>query len=140
MTDCAVPSVVHALEKFGIDRFGQTEAKTGRTIRAVEISGSAVSSVDRARERNALAMQALKLEMIAGYGGKCACCGETEPAFLTLDHIHGGGLADRKKVGSRGIYKRLRDLGWPRDGYRLLCMNCNLATKFGRTCPHQLTK
>lgn len=33
----------------------------------------------------------IRSEMIAAYGGCCACCGETEPAFLSLDHIGGGG-------------------------------------------------
>jgi hypothetical protein len=127
-----------ALDKFSIPRFGPSESKIGRSIRAIEIAGEPTNSVDRARQRDAAAARALKLEMVMGYGGACVCCGESEPTFLTLDHTRGGGLAERKRLGSAGIYKRLKAEGWPRDGYQLLCMNCNLATKYGRTCPHQV--
>lgn len=84
----------------------------------------------------------LKAEFIEAYGGKCECCGITEPAFLTLDHIGGGGNAERKMLGWRGLgvdfYTRLKKLGWPKDRYRLFCMNCNFATKHGKSCPHTL--
>src|SRR5689334_23309544 len=33
----------------------------------------------------------LRAEVIAAYGGKCACCGETEQKFLTIDHEEGTG-------------------------------------------------
>ncbi len=89
------------------------------------------------REHN----QKLKRSMVDAYGGKCACCGETELAFLTLDHVGGGGHQERKKVGGGAtLLRRLRDAGWPQNGYRILCMNCNMATAHGRTCPHQLKK
>jgi hypothetical protein len=83
-------------------------------------------------------------DLIEGYGGKCACCGETEPAFLTLDHIGGGGAAHRRSI-KRGnkilrIRQELKAAGWPTDKYRLLCMNCNFATRHGKVCPHQLKK
>lgn len=81
--------------------------------------------------------QARKAQLIAAYGGKCACCGETEPAFLSLDHINGGGRQERKALGNSGLFKKLRDAGWPKDGYRLLCMNCQFGFMHGRTCPHQ---
>lgn len=34
------------------------------------------------------------------YGAVCKCCGETEPAFLTIDHINNDGAAHRKVCGS----------------------------------------
>lgn len=84
--------------------------------------------------------QRLKREMIAVFGGKCDCCGETETEFLSLDHINGGGNIHRKKVGGTRVWRDLRALGWPKDGYRILCMNCQFGFKNGRTCPHQLKK
>jgi hypothetical protein len=70
------------------------------------------------------------------YGGKCECCGERQEAFLTIDHILG---QKGKKVKDRGI-EAYRDAcsEYKPDVYRVFCMNCNFATRFGDTCPHQL--
>lgn len=81
----------------------------------------------------------LREDMLDAYGRCCACpnCPETNPAFLTLDHINGGGRAHRKEINSGdGLLRRVRDEGYPADKYRLLCMNCNLLTRGGRICPH----
>ncbi len=69
-----------------------------------------------------------KLEFIAEYGGKCQICGEDHWEFLTLDHTNGGGIQHREGLGIGGgvsFYTWLRRQGWPKDGYRLLCFNCN---------------
>ena len=43
----------------------------------------------------------LRAAVIAGYGGHCACCGEANPGFLTIDHIYG--LADgQRRSDERG--------------------------------------
>lgn len=78
--------------------------------------------------------------MVEAYGGRCVCvnCPETNPAFLTLDHVNGDGKAHRKKVGSH-TYRDLKRQGWPKDGYRLLCWNCNAMIRFGDPCPHEET-
>ncbi len=81
-----------------------------------------------------------KAEMVAAYGGACACCGEKELVFLSLDHIDGAGAAHRRSFGDnagRKILQELKAAGWPTDKYRVLCMNCQFGTRFGRTCPHQ---
>lgn len=88
------------------------------------------------RERANRLNRELKQEMIQAYGGKCLCCGETAFEFLSLDHIDG----ERPKEWPRGghqLYRRLRKLGWPKDGLRLLCMNCNTAIGFYGHCPHE---
>lgn len=84
----------------------------------------------RYRERN-------RQELIQAYGGKCACpnCPEANIAFLCLDHVNGDGKVHRMKVGSH-TYADLRRRGFPQEGFRLLCWNCNSATRFGRVCPH----
>ena len=80
----------------------------------------------------------LRLQMIAAYGGCCTCCGEREPTFLTLEHIHGDGKKLRKQYwnSSLSLYRAIRREGYPKDKYTILCMNCNFARKWG-TCPHQ---
>jgi hypothetical protein len=91
------------------------------------------------RERGARRQIRLKREMIAAYStsGSCECCGETGLAFLTLDHIKRDGTADRLAFGgSHRLWSSLKKRGWPDLGYRILCMNCNFATRYGRPCPH----
>ena len=46
-----------------------------------------------------------------------------------------GGAAVGAAVLPAGLLLRRR--GWPKDGYTLLCWNCNAMTRFGRTCPHE---
>lgn len=79
----------------------------------------------------------IRLELLAAYGGFCTCCGETEWKFLTLEHLAGDGKAHRKAAGgARNSWKDLKNRGWPKDKYTLLCWNCNTAKRFGQECPH----
>lgn len=80
----------------------------------------------------------LREALIKGYGGSCACCGEVAFEFLCIDHIHGGGNADRAQHKSDiAFYKWLLQNGCPKDNYRLLCHNCNMAIGFYGYCPHE---
>ena len=80
----------------------------------------------------------LRAEVLQHYGGKCACCGETEPKFLALDHIAGDGKQHRKVRGSE-FYRQVRNERFP-VSLQLLCHNCNLAKGFYGICPHQKVK
>ena len=70
----------------------------------------------------------------------CACCGESEPLFLTIDHIDGNGNLHRRLVGKADMWRWLVNNKFP-PGFQLLCFNCN-AGKYrnGGTCPHQEIK
>jgi hypothetical protein len=47
--------------------------------------------------------QTLKRTVMEAYGdARCACCGETEMAFLTIDHITGQGRHHRQVIDRRG--------------------------------------
>lgn len=87
--------------------------------------------------------QRLRLELVNAYGGRCACCGETTPEFLTVDHIDGNGAEHRRQLGVAktfgGIpfYRWLKKQGYPQGNSQLLCMNCNLAKGHFGVCPHQ---
>lgn len=79
-------------------------------------------------------------EVMKAYGGEvCKCCGETEVAFLTIDHINGGGRKHRNEIlreKTTDIYTWLKREGFP-PGFQVLCMNCNWAKgKYG-ACPHE---
>ncbi len=80
----------------------------------------------------------LRDEMIAAYGGACACCGEAESSFLQLDHIHNDGHLDRvvNKTSAK-LWAALKRAGWPKDWHQLLCANCNFGKLMnGGVCPH----
>lgn len=81
---------------------------------------------------------AIRMEVLRAYGGdppRCACCGEQEPVFLALDHVHNDGAVDRQLIGeSHRIFRWLRRNGFP-PGYQVLCHNCNWAKRMGG-CPH----
>jgi hypothetical protein len=80
-----------------------------------------------------------KDKVFAAYGGyKCACCGELEPTFLTIDHINNDGNVMRK-IHSSGhpFYNWLIKNNLP-SGYQILCMNCQFGkAKCNGVCPHQ---
>jgi hypothetical protein len=78
-----------------------------------------------------------KQAVIDAYGGKCVCCGESDPILLVLDHPNGNGQVDRALNGKgKALYARLKRLGFPKEGYRLLCHNCNMSIGFFGYCPH----
>src|SRR5690242_2225061 len=88
------------------------------------------SLCDKCRVRNAtnrLRWQQKKRDKVYGkYGGYiCACCGETNPAFLTLDHIEG-----RENVAHKANLSGINLLNWlEKHDYppivQVLCYNCN---------------
>ena len=80
----------------------------------------------------------LRRELLEAYGHACECCGEGRFEFLALDHRHGGGEAERRRFCNRErFYKHIRDAGFPKDKYRLLCHNCNQSIGAYGYCPHQ---
>ena len=93
-----------------------------------------------AKDTAARAVRKRKLAVLEAYGGMCVCCGETTPEFLSIDHVNGDGKEHRKALGVHGaggsIYNDLKRRGYPREGFRLLCMNCNFAFGHFGTCPH----
>ena len=97
---------------------------------------------DKINERNRRYMsERTKKEraaVIAAYGAKCACCGEVHVEFLAIDHINGGGLAERKASGTSGsiaFYMWLRKANYP-EGLQILCHNCNQSFGIYGYCPH----
>ena len=87
--------------------------------------------------RSKEAARVLRSEVLAAYGGKCACCDETAPEFLHVDHIYGGGGEHRREMNGASIYPWLKRRGFPKDQFRLLCVNCNFSLGHYGYCPHQ---
>lgn len=84
-------------------------------------------------------------KVFTAYGGKCVCCGETNPLFLTLDHINGDGAKHRKEIGNNGprgansdkTYRWAIKNNYP-NTLQILCFNCNCGKQRngGVLCPH----
>jgi len=76
-------------------------------------------------------------DVIDGYGGKCACCGETRKEYLTIDHVDGNGNKQKREIGvagSNGLYRWLRQNNYPK-GFQVLCFNCNMGKRNFSVCP-----
>jgi hypothetical protein len=70
---------------------------------------------------------------------KCACCGEEEMYFLTIDHIEGRAKWGHEGYTSGKLYRFLIKNDYPK-GFQVLCMNCNLAKGIYGKCPHEIMR
>ncbi len=98
-----------------------------------------VENREEMQEQHKEYIRNLRHEVMALYGGKCACCGENSYEFLTFDHINGGGAAHKRQglvAGKRLVW--LRDTR-PTD-IQVLCYNCNSAKGVYGECPHRLKR
>ena len=72
--------------------------------------------------------QKVRLAALIHYGGgslACVACGFSDERTLTIDHIEGGGRAERRILGTHHIGALLKKRGYP-EGYQTLCMNCQM--------------
>lgn len=99
-----------------------------------EANRERVQAYEREKSRKA------RQQVLDHYGRECACCGESEPRFLAIDHIERPTRDERKRQGNgTAFYRWLIANGMP-VGFRVLCHNCNLGRFLnGGTCPHQLS-
>lgn len=83
--------------------------------------------------------------IFAAYGGYlCACCGEKEKSFLSIDHVEKSNAQMVKeglyKRGSASFYNWLVKNKFPK-GFQVLCMNCQFGKKHNNgVCPHQVRR
>jgi hypothetical protein len=75
------------------------------------------------------------------YGNICACCGETNKKFLTVDHINNDGEKQRKNrnQGSKSTMSLARKIkrGKAPTDLQILCYNCNCGKQRNNgVCPH----
>lgn len=77
------------------------------------------------------------------YGRICICCGETNPKFLTIDHVNNDGAQFRTRTGggrhgaTGRLYAFIIRNGFPLD-FQVNCYNCNCGkARNDGVCPHQ---
>jgi hypothetical protein len=88
----------------------------------------------------------LRNRVLAAYGNKYACCGETRKEFLTIGHqqpdettklyVGKGGYKRRRIQGGCALYSWLVKHNFP-SNVRLECWNCNCAKGVYGYCPHE---
>lgn len=113
--------------------------KCGRSEYEVQMRRNETWCKECYAEERAMKRMMDKQTVIQHYGGKCECCGETIPEFLTMDHINGNGGQIRQSGRHQGGDKwaQVINEGFPGD-LRILCYNCNEGTHINRgICPHK---
>lgn len=91
---------------------------------------------ERIIAKNRQRQKVIRTVVLQRYGNKCVCCGETNPRFLTMDHIKGGGRAHRKSIASIYDYLNLKPLD--EEQFQILCFNCNCSKYWNNNiCPHK---
>jgi len=120
--------------EFGPSRSQQWRCRKCLSLKAREWY---VNNLDERKEYAKKLRQKWRLKMLKAYGNKCTCCGELEPNFLTLEHINRDGREHRRGRNPVTILREMRDAGWPKDRFTILCYNCNLSRGFYGECPHK---
>jgi len=67
-----------------------------------------------------------RLELFKMFGNKCKRCGFKDVRALQIDHIHGGGIKERRDYNTKDYHRLvLKSLKNKENKYQLLCANCN---------------
>jgi len=96
----------------------------------------------RRREYHKLHTRKTRLRVLKHYSGEnpsCACCGESEVKFLTLDHTNNDGYKTRsngKRAAGSELCRWIIKNQFP-PIFQVLCFNCNCAKGFYEVCPHK---
>ena len=87
---------------------------------------------------NRIYRENVRRAVFENYGSFCACCGEDDIRFLSIDHVNNDGNHHRKTdPRAKDIYYWLRKHNFP-EGFQVLCFNCNIGKKRHGVCPHKI--
>ena len=122
-----------------------TETKEQRSARLAYALAYYGEHSEKLTEHGRQYRASLKLSTFRQYSKEipeCACCGENNIEFLSMDHVDGNGAEHRRNTGCGTgdvMYRWLRRHGYP-AGFQVLCFNCNQAKGRLGQCPHQSKK
>lgn len=137
-TKCGLELPLSDFHRQGTKRKSWCKSCCYAYLKAWKKDGNSLEYLERHKSRQRDRHQEQKREAMEAYGGRCACCGESELVFLAIDHIDNDGAEHRRESGmGKGprAYRWLRDREYP-SGFQVLCHNCNYAKSRG-VCPHQ---
>lgn len=112
--------------------------------RAVRLGGLLPEELAAARSKinaeNLARRNATRDKVYLAYGGyRCACCGETEKTFLSIDHVNNDGAQHRRESGlvtTEQIHRWIIRHNYPTN-FQVLCMNCQWGKRLNNgVCPH----
>lgn len=102
---------------------GEDRPITEFYVNVAQRDGLSPYCVAHMREQGVATRRRKRLALIAALGGCCERCGFDDPRALQIDHVHGGGRAERAAGTNRaGYYAKVLA---NREDYALLCANCN---------------
>jgi hypothetical protein len=96
----------------------------------VRSSSELAGQQDRTRGRELWAER--RHEILEFLGGCCVRCGFDDWRALQIDHVHGGGTKEIRRIGSnhqRAYYQHIREHA---NNYQCLCANCNWIKRYER--------
>jgi hypothetical protein len=98
--------------------------------------------IERQKRKSKISYKILKYNVFSAYSNgviQCACCGQLEYGFLTIDHIKPKrDHYHAKNMSGVKLFRWLKYNAYP-DGYQILCYNCNISKRLG-VCIHQKLK
>lgn len=93
--------------------------------------------MEKIRARSKKRKDRIRKTVLAFYGNKCVCCGESNREFLAIDHIAGNGRRHREEI-KVNIYEYIYRSKFSEKGtYQILCHNCNMSKGMYGYCPHK---
>ena len=72
-------------------------------------------------------------------GNKCKNCGENDPIYFQIDHVHNDGNLDRNSPNKTHVHTLKKYLENP-ERFQLLCANCNWAKRMNGGKPYKPKK
>ena len=83
------------------------------------------------RERCVKSAHDIRDQIITALGGKCIKCGFADQRALQIDHVNGGGHAERLLTTSRSsMYRNMLKDPEFLSKYQCLCANCNWIKRY----------
>jgi hypothetical protein len=105
--------------------------RNNRSKRAIATKEYRLRNPDRKKDSAHRSSEKLRNEIMAHYGGACACCGFNDltkklhgKSFLNIDHIEGNGRQHMRANKIYNLYQWLKQNKFP-EGFRVLCRGCN---------------
>lgn len=84
--------------------------------------------------RNFERFTARKTRVLSKYGGSCVCCGFSNFAYLSIDHVEADGKVHRQEAGT-SIYACLDSEPADFSRFQVLCVACNARKSCKKSCP-----
>jgi hypothetical protein len=82
------------------------------------------------KEKIKFERQNMRRKVFEHLGNKCVSCGESDFRCLQIDHVHGHGVKEIRKLcgNSKAYYDKI--LNDTNGNYQLLCANCNWKKRY----------